>query len=195
VLGVLIGFLVIAWLAEMAQARKRRALLPTALALGALAIAALLQLPSAGIYSLAGTPVVLTSERQEIVRDLELDSRVGSVVVDSYLENSAQLPTGTPFGEITLEAADGSRQRWLLRIGIESGEWAARREDVASQEGFEAPSPWLAWIPAGSKIFAQRYRARWDLPEPAGTKRLTITRWAELPPELGFAILHLELRP
>ena len=195
VLGVVVGFLVVAWLAEAAQAQRTRALLPAGVALLALAIAALLQLPPAGVYSLTNAPVVLGSEQHELHRDLELDTRVGSMVIDSYLENSAQLATGTPFAEVTLETADGNHQRWLLRVGIESGEWAARREDVASQPGFEAPSPWLTWIPSGSEIFAQRYRARWDLPEPAVTKRLTIARRPELPPELGIAIFHLELRP
>ena len=152
-------------------------------------------MPPTGIYSLDGTPVVLTAERNEVVRELELDTPVASLLVDSYLENSAQLPTGTPFAEATVETKDGNRQHWLLRVGIESGEWAARRDDVATQEGFEAPSPWLAWIPAGSEIFAQRYRARWDLTEPVKATRLTMTRRSELPPELGVAILHLELRP
>jgi hypothetical protein len=194
VLGVLIGFLVIAWLAEMAQARKRRALLPAALALGALAVATLLQLPSSSAYSLAGTPIVMTSEQHEVVRDLEPDVPVGSVVIDSYLENSTSLAAGTPVAEVTLDMEDGNHQRWLLRVGIESGEWAARREDVASLEGFQAPPPWLTWIPGGSEIFAHRYRARWDLPEPATATRITIARRPELPPEVGIAIFRLEIR-
>jgi len=194
VLGVLIGFLVIAWLAEMAQARKHRALLPAALALGALAVATLLQLPSSSAYSLAGTPIVMTSEQHEVVRDLEPDVQVVSVVIDSYLENSTSLAAGTPVAEVTLDMEDGNHQHWLLRVGIESGEWAARREDVASLEGFQAPPPWLTWIPGGSEIFAHRYRARWDLPEPATATRITIARRPELPPEVGIAIFRLEIR-
>jgi hypothetical protein len=195
VLGVLTGFLVIAWLVEMAQARKPRALLPAGAALVALAVAAFLQLPPAGVYSFGATPMVLTPTQHEIVQELETDVPVSSVVVDSYLENSAQLPTGTPFGEIKLETEDGSAQRWILRVGIESGEWAARRGDVASREGFVAPPVWLTWIPAGGEIFAQRYRARWNLPAPTRATRLSFTRLPELPPDVGVAILHLELRP
>ena len=195
VLGVVVGFLVVAWLAEAAQARRHRALLPASVALMALAVAALLQLPPAGVYSLTGAPVVLTAEHYEVIRDLEVDTPVGAVVVDSYLENSAQLAAGAPFAEVTLETEDGNFQRWLLRVGIESGEWAARREDVASRDGFQAPPPWLSWIPDESAVFAQRYRARWDLPESVRATRLTLTRLPALQSNVGIAILDLELRP
>lgn len=195
VLGVVVGFLVIGWLVDMAQARQPKVLLPARATLLALAVAAFLQLPPAGVYSLAATPAVLTPAQHEIVRELELDVPVGSVVVDSYLENSAQLATGTPFGELKLETEDGSTQRWILRVGIESGEWAARREDVASREGFVAPPVWFTWIPAGGEIFAQRYRAHWDLPAPTRATRLSFTHLPELPPEVGIAILNLELQP
>ena len=194
VVAVVIVFLVIAWLAGRAQARKPGVLIPAGMALMALAVAAFLQLPGAST-SLTGTPIVLTAEQHEIALDLELGAPVGSVVVHSYLENSAPLTAGTPFAEVTLETAGGGHQRWLLRVGIESGEWAARRGDVASREGFQAPSPWLAWIPGDSEIFAQRYRARWHLPEPAQATRLTITRLPELPSDVGIAILDLELQP
>ncbi len=195
VLGVVIGFLVMGWLVDKAQTRRRRVLLPAGVALTVLAVAAFLQLPPAGVYSLAGAPIVLTSEQHEVVRDLELDTPVRSVVIDSYLENSTSLATGTPVAELLLEMEKGDPVRWLLRVGIESGEWAARREDVAIQEGFQAPPPWLAWIPGDGKIFAQRYRARWNPPASARATRLTIKRRPELPPGVGIAILDLEIRP
>jgi len=195
VLLVLVGFLVVGWLAEATQALKPGRLIPAGVAMMALAVAALLQLPAANVYSLTGAPIVLTSEQDEVVRDLDLEARVGSVVVDSYLENSVSLATGTPLVEVTLETEDGSHQRWLLRSGIESGEWAARRDDVAGRDGFEAPPPWLAWIPAESDVFAQRYRARWQLPEPVRANRLTLTRLPALPADVGIAFLGLELRP
>jgi hypothetical protein len=172
-----------------------RALLPAGVVLAVLAVAALLQLPPAGVYSVTGAPVVLTFEQQGVVRDVEVDAPVRSVVIDSYLENSTSLATGTPVAEVTLDTEDGNNQRWLLRVGIESGEWAARREDVASLEGFQAPPPWLTWIPGGSELFAQRYRARWDPPEQATATRIRVARRPELPPEVGIAILRLELRP
>jgi len=195
VLGVVLGFLVVGWLVNRAQTRGPRTQLPAVVALTVLAFALLLQLPPANVYSLTDTPVVLTADSGEMARDLALETRVGSVVLDSYLQNSTRLDTGTPVAELSLETEDGSHLRWLLRVGIESGEWAARREDVATLAGFQAPSPWLTWIPAGGEIFAQRYRCRWQLAVPAEATRLTITRRRELPPELGIAILHLELRP
>jgi hypothetical protein len=195
VLGVVIGFLVIGWLVEKARIRKPRALLPAGVVLAVLAVAALLQLPPAGVYSVTGAPVVLTFEQHGFVRDVEVDAPIRSIVIDSYLENSTSLATGTPVAEVTLDTEDGNNQRWLLRVGIESGEWAARREDVASLEGFQAPPPWLTWIPGGSELFAQRYRARWDPPEQATATRIRVARRPELPPEVGIAILRLELRP
>ena len=99
----------------------------------ALAVAAFLQLPAASSYSSSGTPIVLSSEQHELVRDLDLEAHVGSLVIDSYLQNSASLTTGTPVVEVTLETVNGGHHRWLIRVGIESGEWAARRDDVASQ--------------------------------------------------------------
>lgn len=161
----------------------------------ALAVAAFLQLPAASSYSSSGTPIVLSSEQHELVRDLDLEAHVGSLVIDSYLQNSVALTTGTPVVEVTLETVNGGHHRWLIRVGIESGEWAARRDDVASRDGFQAPPPWLAWIPAESEVFAQRYRARWQLPESVRATRLTLTRLPALPTEVGIAVLGLELRP
>ena len=195
VLGVLVGFMVVAWLAEAAQARRPGGLVPAGVALMALAVAAFLQLPAASSYSSSGTPIVLSSEQHELVRDLDLEAHVGSLVIDSYLQNSVALTTGTPVVEVTLETVNGGHHRWLIRVGIESGEWAARRDDVASSDGFQAPPPWLAWIPAESEVFAQRYRARWQLPESVRATRLTLTRLPALPTEVGIAVLGLELRP
>jgi hypothetical protein len=193
--GIAIGFLVIGWLGARAQRRSNRTLLPAALALTSLALAALQQLPPAGVDALGGTPVVLTVDRRELIRTLEHGTQVDCVVLDSYLENSTRLASGTPVADMTLETEDGGHQRWLLRAGIDSGEWAARRRDVAALDGFQAPAVWLAWIPADGEVFAQRYRSRWKLPAPAGVTRLTIRRRPEMPPELGIAILRLELRP
>ena len=195
VLGVLVGFLVVAWLAEATQARNPGRLIPAGMASMALGVAVFLQLPPVKVYSMTGAPVVLSLEQQQLVRELDLEGTVSSVVVDSYLENSAPLTPGTPVVEVTLDTEEGSRERWLIRVGIESGEWAARREDVAGRDGFQAPSPWLAWIPADRDFFAQRYRARWQLPEPARATRLTLTRLPALPADVGIALLGLELRP
>jgi hypothetical protein len=130
--GIAIGFLVIGWLGARAQRRSNRTLLPAALALTSLALAALQQLPPAGVDALGGTPVVLTVDRRELIRTLEHGTQVDCVVLDSYLENSTRLASGTPVADMTLETEDGGHQRWLLRAGIDSGEWAARRRDVAA---------------------------------------------------------------
>ena len=195
VLGVLIAFLLLGWLVEIARSRMPRAQLPAGIALAALSAAVFIQLPIAGVDPLAGTPVVLTEESDTLTTELPPDVRVGSVVLDSYLENSASLPMGTPVAEVRLEMEDGDHLLWLVRAGVESGEWAARRGDVATLPGFQAPSPWLTWIPAGDEFFGQRYRSRWELPAAQEPTRLMIQRKQELPPELGLAVLSMELRP
>jgi hypothetical protein len=195
VAAVMIGFSLIGWLVEKAQARRPRPLLAGGAAVVVLGIAALLRLPAPSTHSLAETPLVLSTERRSAASHLQLDTEVSSVVLDSYLQNSVPFAAGTPVAEVVLKTEAGEDLRWLLRVGLESGEWAARREDVATVEGFQAPPPWLTWLPAGGEFFGQRYRSRWHLPTPAIPTRLTIRLLPELPPEVGIAVLHLELRP
>jgi len=120
---------------------------------------------------------------------------VHTLVLDSYLENSAALAVGTEVAEIVITNPEGQPQSWMLRAGLESGEWAARRPDVAGVPGFKAPDPWLSWVTPDGQLFAQRYRAHWQLTEPTKTTRVEIRRNSDLPVEVSLALFHLELRP
>jgi hypothetical protein len=134
-------------------------------------------------------PVVLDAGKPvwETVLDPE---KVESVVVESSLGNGAALAPGTPVAIVHLQNPDGG-SAWTLRAGDDTGEWAARRPDVA-RTGSRTPSPWVSWV-AGD-FFAQRYRSRWTLPQPERFARLRIERAPGLPPEVVFALHQLEVR-
>ncbi len=116
---------------------------------------------------------------------------VGSVVVESYLANGAALEPGTPVAVVKLVSATGRGVDWTLRAGDDTGEWAARRPDVA-QEAVPAPAAWVSWVADG--FFAQRYRSRFQLDRPAPFARLRIERAAGVPPDLTIALYQVEIR-
>lgn len=167
---------------------------PAALGGVVLALLAFWALPPSATHLLERRVEVFAADRSEKTFDLASAAPTRSVVVDSYMENSASLPSGTPVGRVTLIASDGERRTWLLRAGTDTGEWAARRPDVANLPGFRAPSAWLSWVPASRDVFAQRYRAQWELDRQVDVVRLELERLTDLPPEVVLAIFHLELR-
>jgi hypothetical protein len=112
-------------------------------------------------------------------------------VVESYLANGAGLPRGTPVAIVKLVNAGGRSVDWTLRAGDDTGEWAARRRDVAS-DGQPAPAPWVSWVADG--FFAQRYRSRFQLDPPEPLASLRIERAPGAPPNLTVAIYQVELR-
>jgi hypothetical protein len=159
-----------------------------------LALLAWVSLPSTAIRPLADQIRVLSDAEPELAIDLETPAPTASLVIDTYMDNSSQLESGIPVGRLTLVDAEGERQSWLLRLGHDTGEWAARRDDVASLPGFEAPPHWVTWVTPSRDVFAQRYRAKWSLNEPAEIVRVEIARTEDLPTEASLAVFHLELR-
>jgi hypothetical protein len=101
---------------------------------------------------------------------------------------------GTTVATFELIDAAGEKHHWPIRVGIESGEWAARRPDVMALAGFEAPDPWISWVAPDGGLFAQRYRAVWNLPARVEAEQLAIRRSPDLADEVSMAIFHLELR-
>jgi len=81
----------------------------------------------------------------------------------------------------------------VVRAGEETGEWAARRPDVAASARLRSPRPWLVWV-AGD-AFGQRYRARLPLPRSGSFARLRIDLAPGLPPDTGLAVYQVELAP
>jgi hypothetical protein len=118
-------------------------------------------------------------------------SAIGSVVVESYLANGAALSRGTPVAILKLVSAAGRSVDWTLRAGDDTGEWAARRPDLA-REAVPAPRAWISWVADG--FFAQRYRSRFQLDRPEPFARLRIERAPGVPPDLTVVLDQVEVR-
>jgi hypothetical protein len=121
-------------------------------------------------------------------REWALARPVGEVVVISNLANAAALPAGAAVVMVEAQASDGGISRWTLRNGRETGEWAARRPDVAAP----APRAWQSAVEG--EFFAQRYRAVWRLGAAREISRLRLVREPGLPRETVVAIFALEVR-
>jgi len=164
-----------------------------AAAAGAVLFAALLlALPRPGAPVLTAV-VALDGSRGSWETDLTAPARAASLAIDSSLTHAAGLANGTPVATVTLRRADGARLGWILRAGEATGEWAARRPDVAAGARLRSPPAWLSWVEAG--FFAQRYRALWRLPAPGRFVHLRVERAPGLPADIGLALYQLELRP
>jgi hypothetical protein len=165
------------------------------LAAACVALALLVGLPDFGTALVApAVPVVL--DAGHLAWETRIPGRaVGSVVVESSLSNGAGLAPGTPVAIVRLreiaETGDGGGPVWVLRSGEGTGEWAARRPDVA-RAGVKAPRPWISWV-AGD-FLAQRYRSQWTLERPERASSLRIERAPGVPPDLAVAVYQLEIR-
>jgi len=164
------------------------------LAAACVALALLLGVPAPGTDLLAPEmPVVLDAGHPMWETGLQ-GQRVRSVVVESNLANGAGLASGTPVAVVHLRDRAGRTVGWTLKAGEDTGEWAARRPDVARM-GAPAPAAWISWV-AGD-FFAQRYRCRWQLEGPEYGDRfvqLRIERAPGAPPDLALALYQLEVR-
>lgn len=145
----------------------------------------------------AGTTLLATGESVQVAAGgpaLEIEfplQPVGSVVVGSILDNSTSLPPGTPVAVLRLGGGTGPEVAWTLMAGRQTGEWAARRADLAA--GFvPPPSAWMCFV-AGD-FFGQRYRQVFPASHPGPFARLRIERAAGLPAEIGLIFQKLELR-
>jgi hypothetical protein len=159
---------------------------------GACLILALLQgLPTAGTPLLAPqVPVALDAGHPVFEADLP-SPPVGSVVVESYLANGGALARGTPVAVLKLVTAAGRSLDWTLRAGDDTGDWAARRPDLA-RAAPAAPAAWVSWVADG--FFAQRYRSRFQLDPPQPFAHLRIERAPGVPPDLTVALYQVEIR-
>ena len=92
---------------------------------------------------------------------LEIATAAGplaQLTVESLTGHSAALTAGTVVATVRIVRRDGVVERWPLRLGAETGEWAARRPELA---GALVPAAWRCWVPASGSTFGQSYRARW----------------------------------
>jgi len=117
-----------------------------------------------------------------------------TVVLDSALANAAGLPRGTPVATLRLKSPRGADRVWTLRLGEETGEWAAGRPDLAPARA-ASPDPWLSWVAADGVFFGRRYRAVHRLQSPPRANLLEVALRPDLPPEVALTLFHLEIRP
>jgi hypothetical protein len=175
-----------------AAARRTRI---AAMAAGAVLLVALVgpRVVSPGMALLAGGDAVLLDSAHPSWH-LDLGPRRSrGLVLQTSLIHAAELGGGTPVARVRLLGTGAPPLELQLRAGDDTGEWAARRPDVAAAARARAPRPWLVWV-AGT-FFGQRYRARLPLPRAGSFARLEIDLAAGLPPDTGLAIYQVELEP
>jgi hypothetical protein len=196
--ALILAFLLLTLLARFATPR-RIPLSPAALAAGLLFVAAWIHLPATGTLLLpADTALVIDAARPRWKAGLD-GQQVRALVIESSLSNGAGLANGTAIATVRLRGERARTAAWVLRAGTDTGEWAARRPDVAASSVLQSPPAWISWV-AGD-FFGQRYRVRW-VPERASFAsplagpftELTVERHPGLPTEVSLAIHRVEVR-
>jgi hypothetical protein len=158
------------------------------------ALALLAALPTPGRILVRRGPVVLEAHRPE--QGVDLDRPLASeVVIESRLVHAAGLPAGSPASTLSLRDDAGETHGFVLKSGIDTGEWAARRPDVRLLSAGVVPSPFRTQLEPGGEFFAQTYRTRWRLGRQVRAARLEVARSPALPPEVVVQLLRVELRP
>lgn len=161
------------------------------LALALLAVA--VHLPPAGT-PLVTVPVVLRAEETRWTGTVPTAGGVRTVVVDSYLTYATKLPAGTPVARVTLEKDGRELAAWTLGAGRDTGEWAARRPDLAADPAFTPAPSWIAWVEPERRFFAQRHRARLETDTPVAAAEVTIERTVD-DENIELVLTHVETRP
>ena len=188
-------------LASLARAIRQRGfpLSPSTLAAGVILVAAWIHLPATGTLLVPeDTAVVVDAARPRWQAPLD-GQQVRALVIESSLSNGASLDNGTAIATVRLRGQGDRTEAWVLRAGADTGEWAARRPDVAASSVLESPPAWISWV-AGD-FFGQRYRVRW-VPDRASFSsplagpftELTVERNPGLPKEVSLAIHRVEVR-
>jgi hypothetical protein len=196
--ALILAFLLLALLARFAT-RRRIPLSPAALAGGLLLVGAWIHLPATGTLLLpADTAVVVDAAHRRWQAPLD-PQQVRALVIESSLSNGAGLKNGTAIATVRLTGERARTVAWVLRAGEDTGEWAARRPDVAASSVLQSPPAWISWV-AGD-FLGQRYRVRW-VPDRASFSSplagpftaLTVERNPGLPREVSLAIHRVEVR-
>jgi hypothetical protein len=148
--------------------------------------------PALAAAPIARQPIEIDATTSSWSAPLGAPARTRGLVIDSSLSHAASIAPGTVIAEVRLATTDGE-VTLPLRAGIDTGEWAARRHDVAAIAGFVAPQPWLHWVDEGRGFFGQRYRARLRLERPVDVNGVEIRRASSVAPDLEITVFGLEL--
>lgn len=176
------------WRAETIAARAAAA---------ALVLLAFLHLPPAGAAWFAERDLVLDAAQPGWTgrgSGPGSAAQAGTLVIDSALANSAALPAGTPVATVRLRDGSGGSSAWVLRTGIDTGEWAVDRPDLRPAN-LPVPEPWLSWVAGEGGFFGRRYRAVHRVAAVGHPVGIDLELRADLPPDVSLTVYHLELRP
>jgi hypothetical protein len=157
-----------------------------------LGVVALLAHPAVEATPIAHQPIELVAGSPAWSLVLRDPARVRTVVLHSSLSHAAATAPGTVIAEVRLATAGGDVVV-PVRAGIDTGEWAARRADVAAQPGFTAPVPYLHWVDAGRGFFGQRYRSRTRLDQPVTATAVAVRLTPDVTSDVVLTLFHLEL--
>jgi hypothetical protein len=147
--------------------------------------------PGRGLITPGGT-VLLERAHPEWVTEMG-PGRVAAVAVQSSLQNAAGLADGTPVARLRLQSTGDADIEVVIRAGRDSGEWSARRSDVAAGALLHSPAAWVSWV-AGD-FFGQSYRTRLTLPQAGSFARLRVELAPGLPAGIGLALYQVEIEP
>jgi hypothetical protein len=151
------------------------------------------QLASPGVALLGGGNAVLLDRANPSWHTDIGPLRLRGLALQTSLIHGTDLAGGTPVARVRLLGTGTAPIELQLRAGDDTGEWAARRADVAATTRLQPPRHWQAWV-AGD-FFGQRYRARLPLPRAGSFARLEIDLASGLPPDTGVALYQVELEP
>ena len=185
---ILLGAILVLW--ALAAWRGPRVATGAAASIAFLAIA--LRIPSPGTSLLPPSTAAAINAAQPVWTAPVTEPDVETVVLESSLSNGAGLKNDTPVATVWLRGPDGRSASWILRAGTETGEWAARRPDVAAEAVLKSPPAWISYV-AGD-FFGQRYRSLWTVDSAGPFTSLSIERNPALPEEVTLDIHLLEVR-
>jgi len=116
------------------------------------------------------------------------------LILDSALLDGAGLAPGAAVADVAVQHVDGRVERFAVRAGRETGDWAARRPDLRAAGLAPAPQAWLSWI-AGTAppVFGQRYRARFDLAQGSPLRAIVVSPTPGMPTTTSVVIYGLEV--
>jgi hypothetical protein len=194
--AVALGFAAVMMLGTILEKRleKRFSAGSAVLAAAAILLALFLHLPPSGQPLLPPeSGVMLDPARPAWTADFPAPRQVESVAVETGLSGGAALAQGTAVATVRLSDDGGRSSLWVLRAGVGTGEWAARRPDVAQTAILRSPPAWISWV-AGD-FFGQRYRALWSLLEPGRFTHVRVELAPGLPPGAGLTVHQVEVRP
>lgn len=166
---------------------------PMGLTGAAIAIGLLLAAPVDTILLIHRQPIVLNDTQPTWTRALDSPRTVQRIVIDTTFANSTSAVHGAVLARLRIQTANGVQMK-AIRIGEESGEWAAQRSDIAALPGFRTPAPHLSWVAASGEHFGQRYRTVWEIDSSSAITDIELSLEPGAPPGLVLTVFHLELR-